>query len=269
MSGPGSLALAHAPGLVLRSAGWFVSRGSGTHPSRTIADHELILVTGGRLSLTEAGTPIELAAGDWAVLRPGLVHAGAAPYGRDTSFVWIHFDPARGRTALRLPWRGRAARPERAQDLARRLLDECERDESPAALRHHLLATLGAELTVAVPTGATPGDGLADRARRLIVLRFAEGLSTAALAAELGCHPDHLTRAYRRRFGHPPVEALHRRRIAWAQRQLTDSTEPQAQLAPACGYADVRHFRRWFRRLAGVTPGAWRRLHGRVHVNTE
>lgn len=269
MSSADSIAIACDPGVSIRSAGWFVSRGTGTHPTRTIADHELILVTRGRLALVEDGVRLDLAPGDWAVLRPGLRHAGAAPYDRDTSFVWIHVDPPRRRAGLRLPLRGHAARPERAQDLARRLLDECERSGSPPALRGHLFAALCAELASAGPDGDADGDGLADRAARLVALRFAEALSTAGIAAELGCHPDHLTRAYRRRFGHPPLEGLHRRRIAWARRRLTDTAEAQDAIATACGYADARHFRRWFRRIAGVTPGAWRRLHGRVHVNTE
>jgi AraC-like DNA-binding protein len=232
-------------------------------------DHELILVTGGRLVLIEDGQRRELVAGDWLVLHPGVPHAGGAPYDRETAFMWIHFDPPAAGGGLDLPAHGHAPRPERAQDLARRLLDECERPGSPPVLRSHLFAALCAELACANAEEAVDGDGLADRAQRLITLRFAENLSTADIAGELGCHPDHLTRAYRQRFGHPPLEGLHRRRIAWARRRLTDSAASQDCIAADCGYADARHFRRWFLRLAGVTPGAWRRLHGRVHVITE
>lgn len=263
------LQLPAKPGLHLRTCGWFVSRGVGTHPTRTITDHELILVTGGSLALHDDGERFDLAAGEWLLLRPGVTHGGAAPYARDCAFVWLHFDPAPGQAGLRLPRHGRAARPERAYELARRILDEHERPEPADLLKDLLLAALCAELATPRPDRGGDRDAVADRAQRLIVLRFNEALSTADLAGELGCHPDHLTRAYRRRFGHPPLDGLHRCRIAHARGLLCDSASGQEEIAAACGYADVRHFRRWFRRLAGVTPGAWRRLHGRVHVNTE
>lgn len=258
------------PGVRIRPCGWFRSRGKGTHPTRAITDHELILVTDGRIALHEDGRRLELAAGDWVLLRPGIIHGGAAPYEPGCAFIWLHFDPvAATRTGLDLPLRGRAARPERAQELARRLLDELERPESPALLRDLLLAALFAELAGATRGEDAGRDEVADRAARVLATRFAESLSTADLAREVGCHPDHLTRAFRQRFGHPPLEGLHRRRIAHARKLLTGTVEDQDAIAAACGYADARHFRRWFRRLAGVTPGAWRRVHGRVHVNTE
>lgn len=262
------LVLSAKPGLHLRSCGWFVSRGVGTHPTRTIADHELILVTQGSLALIDGGQRFDLIAGEWLLLRPGVEHRGAAPYARDCAFVWLHFDPTGTGGGLRLPRRGRAARPERALELARRILDEHERPEPADLLKDLLLAALCAELATPRPDATADRDAVADRAQRILVLRFAEPLSTADLAGELGCHPDHLTRAYRQRFGHPPLEGLHRRRVAHARGLLTGSATGQEEIAAACGYADVRHFRRWFRRLAGVTPGAWRRLHGRVHLNT-
>lgn len=263
------LALACQPGLHLRSAGWFISRGAGIHPTRTIRDHELILVTSGTLHLAEAEEALDLEAGEWAILRPGLPHRGTQPYARDCAFIWLHFDQVAGRATLRLPLRGRIARPHHAQELARRILDEHERADAPAQLKDLLLAALCCELAQPARAGDLSGEALAERAHRELLLRFNEAISTADLAAQLGCHPDHLSRAYHRRFGHPPLLGLHRQRIGQARKLLVDTGDTQEVIAAHCGYGDVRHFRRWFRRLVGVTPGAWRSLHGRVHHNTE
>jgi AraC-like DNA-binding protein len=259
------LALASHPGLHLRSGGWFLSRGTGIHPTRTIRDHELILVTSGSLHLAEGDSALDLVAGEWAVLRPGIPHRGTQPYSRDCAFIWLHFDLLPGKASLDLQRRGQMPRPHHAQELARRILDEHERPDAPALLKDLLLAALCCEL--AQPQRATDSGGaaLAERAHRELLLRFSETISTADLAAQLGCHPDHLSRAYHQRFGHPPLIGLHRQRIGQARKLLVDTAETQDVIAVRCGYADVRHFRR----LAGVTPGAWRNLHGRVHLNTE
>ncbi|GDY11571.1 hypothetical protein LBMAG53_04490 [Planctomycetota bacterium] len=238
------------------------------HPTRRINDYELILVTRGDLHLWEEETRYDLAPGDYLILRPGHEHRASANYGRSTAFIWVHFGFRTGRSLV-LARQGRAARPARAEELARRLLDEHERTGSPDLLKDLHLAVLCAELALATPEPGEGRDEVADRAWRLLVLRFAERLSTADIAAALSCHPDHLTRAYRRRFGHPPLEGLHRRRIAHARKLLNELTASQEDVAAACGYSDVRHFRRWFRRLSGVTPGMWRRINGRAHMNTE
>jgi AraC-like DNA-binding protein len=51
------------------------------------------------------------------------------------------------------------------------------------------------------------------------------------------------------------------RRGIRAQELLIRSREPLAQIALRCGLSDQSHFTRVFRRLVGVTPGAWRRQH--------
>ena len=49
-------------------------------------------------------------------------------------------------------------------------------------------------------------------------------------------------------------------------RRLTaEPTAPWADVALDAGYTDQPHFAREFRRLAGITPGAYRALAGRGH----
>jgi transcriptional regulator GlxA family with amidase domain len=48
-------------------------------------------------------------------------------------------------------------------------------------------------------------------------------------------------------------------RIEHAQSLLTTTDRPLRDIADACGFADVHHFSKAFKRLAHVSPGAYRR----------
>jgi len=41
------------------------------------------------------------------------------------------------------------------------------------------------------------------------------------------------------------------------------------EAAVECGFGDLAFFRKVFKRVVGTTPVAFRRLHSRIHVNTE
>jgi AraC-like DNA-binding protein len=49
------------------------------------------------------------------------------------------------------------------------------------------------------------------------------------------------------------------RSIEKAQRLMLLTDDPLAQIALDCGLADQAHLSRWFRRLIGVSPAAWRK----------
>ena len=50
-----------------------------------------------------------------------------------------------------------------------------------------------------------------------------------------------------------------RRRVETAQWMLVNTDTPLALIAVECGFADQAHFTSVFTRLAGVSPGAFRR----------
>jgi AraC-like DNA-binding protein len=69
----------------------------------------------------------------------------------------------------------------------------------------------------------------------------------------------HFSLAFRQSFGRPPHAWIVQRRIEKAQRLMLLTDDPLAQIALDCGLADQAHLSRWFRRLTGVSPAAWRK----------
>ncbi|TPQ18955.1 AraC family transcriptional regulator [Streptomyces sporangiiformans] len=81
--------------------------------------------------------------------------------------------------------------------------------------------------------------------------------SLADLATDLGLSRYQLLRAFRTAMGLPPYAWLAQHRVARA-RGLLDAGYRPAEAAALVGFADQAHLTRWFRRVLGVTPGAYR-----------
>ncbi|MEU2558241.1 AraC family transcriptional regulator [Streptomyces longispororuber] len=122
-----------------------------------------------------------------------------------------------------------------------------------------LLSTLAHRHGSARPApDAVPGAAALARAVRD---RLAEDLRTppslAELAAETGLSRYQLLRAFRTTMGMPPYAWLAQHRVARARGLLEAGRRP-AEVAGLVGFADQAHLTRWFRRVTGVTPAAYR-----------
>jgi AraC-like DNA-binding protein len=260
------------------TAGLFVSRGEGRHSTRTIDSHEIIFVRSGRLGMFEESRRFDVAAGQALHLRPGRQHGGTADYPADLSFYWLHFTLKPTRTvrsrspALAVPQLVTVGRPDRMTELLRRFLDDQESgsltETSGALLVAQLLAEM-AEVRFPRPTGERTAAALAARAEQFVLTNFHRPIGAYEVAAGLGCNPDHLGRAFRRSRGLTLTEAINRRRLTHARRLLLDSVLNVDEIARAAGFSDAGYFRRVWRRREGMTPGAFRRLYARMHVNTD
>jgi AraC-like DNA-binding protein len=100
-----------------------------------------------------------------------------------------------------------------------------------------------------------------------VTKNLAEKISTAKIGRALRTNPDYLNRVFREANGMTVTEYIHRRRLTDAAGMLRDEDGTISEVADACGYASVGHFRRMFQRYHGVTPGAYRRLVARAYVN--
>lgn len=106
--------------------------------------------------------------------------------------------------------------------------------------------------------------GLAPAALRRVTSyieqHLARGVCLQELAAIAGLSSCHFARAFKQSTGLPPHRYLLDRRIARAMLLIGQSARPLAQIGLEVGFFDQSHFTRWFTRLAGNTPRAYRRL---------
>ena len=83
--------------------------------------------------------------------------------------------------------------------------------------------------------------------------------SVRDLAANASVHPVALARAHRRHFGCSITERLHARRVREAAGRL-GTDDSLCAVAYSAGFSDQSHMTRVFKRVTGVTPGAFRGL---------
>lgn len=256
-------------GLRVHNGGLFVSPGQGVHPDRILDSYELIFVRKGMLSLWEQDRRFDVHAGESLLLWPGRRHYGATPYPRGLSFYWLHFQVADRAKApeIKVPQHARVARVERLTGLFHRFLDDQESqclDSMDAAL---LLLQMLREVARAPNGNAARETVLVGRTEAYISSHLTEPLSTGRIARALRVNPDYLNRAFHRARRMTLTEHIHRRRLHDAEALLREGTGTVLEIANACGFTSVGHFRRLFERHNGLTPTAYRKLHARLHVN--
>ncbi|MFE1447104.1 AraC family transcriptional regulator [Streptomyces olivaceoviridis] len=103
-----------------------------------------------------------------------------------------------------------------------------------------------------------PGaDAIARTVRDRLADELTDPPSLALLATGLGLSRYQLLRAFRTTMGIPPYAWLAQHRVTKARVLLENGLRP-AEVAAHVGFADQAHLTRWFRRVLGVTPAAYR-----------
>ncbi len=87
---------------------------------------------------------------------------------------------------------------------------------------------------------------------------FREQLSVEQYAHQVGITPAHLNNLTRRFTGHTAQEVVHQRLLLEAKRQLIYTALSAKQIAEGLGFSEPAYFSRFFKRLTGQSPRAFR-----------
>jgi len=153
---------------------------------------------------------------------------------------------------------------ERATQLAFALHDSLVREVATEIERSTLVAELLSEIVSSSPPLRGRAPLAVRRARAFLHDAIAEKVTLDDLAEHAGLDKFHLVRAFRSEVGLPPYEYLTHLRVSRA-RELLRRGVLVAEAAQAVGFYDESQLHRHFRRIVGLTPGAY----ARSFVSTE
>jgi AraC-like DNA-binding protein len=98
------------------------------------------------------------------------------------------------------------------------------------------------------------------RARDLMDVRYAQPLDVPTLARRANVSASYFARQFRATFGETPHRYLLTRRIERAQWMLRETDRSVTEICFDVGLTSVGSFCTSFRRIVGMTPGAYREL---------
>lgn len=98
------------------------------------------------------------------------------------------------------------------------------------------------------------------RARSIIRDRAKDGITVDMLVDELNISRSTFEKYFIALTGHSPAQEIRQVRTDWARELLLTTDLPMSQLAPLIGFKDRRAFIVFFKREAGMTPAAFRKM---------
>jgi AraC-like DNA-binding protein len=207
--------------------------------------------------------------GDVIFVNPGDVHDGRPSGGVGRAYTMLEIEPAAyericldsvGRSWVDFPQSVVRSAPVRAALAAwlKALAGASAEVEREAAAI--LIGSLSLAESRAQSHPRSSVD-LAARVKRLLMEQDGPADSIGELAGKVGASRFRLIRAFKTAFGETP-EGFRRQLRVQRARSLLPGSEALASIAARAGFADQSHMTREFRRVTGLTPGAYRRVLG-------
>lgn len=267
----------------------FAVRAPWYTPPRRLLDYLLLFVQEGDCLADVNGLQVELIAGDICLIQPNTLHSlrGCTK----TITPYVHLDlfynprreegfPTRGGQVnlsshahlmqtrlndldwLDLPVKLAPVHPEQFRSTLLRMVEEWQDGDPISRIEANHLAT-GLVLALCKQY-RQPQSRLPRRPHSLswipsyLSFHIGEPLSVAEMASRANLSRSRFGVVFREHFGLSPHQYFLRLRIEHAQELLRSTDLPMSEIAEYCGFADVHHFSKAFKRISYVTPGAFR-----------
>jgi len=253
--------------------GQFMSDETWSHMDRTIMDYELIIGVSGVVFLEADRRMYEVKAGDILLLMPGERHRGYKLSSPGVSFYWFHFhlpEVTAHESDSRIPRYAGCPNPNRVNILARQLLHAANGGYRIPRAGDYFLTCLLIELAEQLQdsNGLEAMDPqLAELLEWTRLHALDRDISVERIAAHMSYNKDYLSRMFKRRFGAGLLSYIHQVKLEAAKDLLVGTKLHVKEIAVRVGIDDDKQFIKWFKRLAGVTPTAYRQAFARIRLN--
>jgi AraC-like DNA-binding protein len=243
----------------------------------------------GEMIASVEGRGHRLRAGDFCLIQPGELHTLEGPTHTITPYVHldVFYNPARERsfvvrsgrvdvsgleelmqpglheaTGVRVPTRFVPQHPAQFRDTMLKTIGIWQRRDFLGQIESQYLAT-GLVLSVLQSYSRGSSDSpdqpeFLNWSTSFMSLHLSEPLSISDMAERAGLSASRFSQVFRDRFGRPPHQFLLHLRIQRAQDLLQHTGLTMREISVQCGFSDVHHFAKTFRRLSGQTPGSYR-----------
>ncbi len=238
--------------------------------ARGVGEFVLIYCLAGEGHCEVGGQHHRAAAGDVAILPPGVPHTYYADPGDPWTIFWFHFTGERAAdypAALELEEGNPILHAPRPNAL-RQAFEEAYRhtlhgftDSSLLGLSTGLARLIGLLKIYSRPRGLRTHrteDRILEAIRRLQE-EPTRDWSLGELAAEAGMSEPYFCEMFRKQAGCPPKQFVIRQRLQMASALMHESGLTVAQIAARVGYEDPYYFSRLFRYHTGRSPRDYRR----------
>jgi len=256
---------------------------------RRLLDYLLIYVQEGRCVVTLSDTSYDVPPGHFCLIQPDELHTldgvtnTITPFAhfdifynaqREESFVTrpIHTDLTALRhllqprlndiPAVKIPVVFGSSEPEQFRTIMLKMIGLWQQRDALSQFHAQHLAT-GLVLTLLQDFSRLANAQISQPQALNWITAFlsfhmAEPLTVADMARRAQLSPSHFTALFRQTFGTSPHRYLTQLRVQRAQELLRSSRHSAQHIADECGFADVQHFSKAFKQIAGVSPRAYR-----------
>lgn len=224
-------------------------------------DWSYIYLLSGEVLAEIGGHPYMLAPSDFALIPPEM-HC-SVKYFRDTIGYMGAFSTELlrncGHAALRVRTPSVLSVPVEDKVFFDELMIRLMRSSSHIPMVRSLLEVVLCQFDSLMPRPAeTPAARLCSSYLEMVFDASAPFTGVAGYASSLGVTPGHLNRTVKAETGKNAGEWLDNARFALARELLYDRAMPLSEIAERLGFSEASYFSRFFRKMSGVTPSAFR-----------
>lgn len=269
----------------------YAVRKSWVMPERRLLDYLLVYVQDGRCRFKVDGIEYNFRDGDFCLIQPGSLNLLEGLTDTVTPFAHmdIFYQPEREQSfptragqidlspysnllqprlndvyGIEVPVRLQPQHPVKFRDTFLHLV-ECWQQREPLmqlkaqhAATELVMAVIEEHQAVHQPMRPSPQS--LNWIMPYLSLHLDEPLSIREMAKRANLSPSRFSALFRQRFGMAPYQYLLELRVSHAK-ELIETTElSQEEIASYCGFANIHHFSKAFKKKTGRPPGAFRRL---------